>query len=260
MSNIGIRDYIVSLLSKDLRVDGRKLHEFRKPITIEYDVSVNAEGSARVKIGDTEVIAGVKLNVGTPFPDTPDEGVLMVGVELLPLSSPDFEAGPPDEWATELARIVDRGIRESKMIDLSKLCIREGELVWTIFLDIYTINDDGNLIDASALASVAALKASKLLKLDGDKVLFGEHTKTKLPLLKTPVTVTLFKVGEKIIVDPTTKEEKSADARLSVAVSEKGEIHALQKGGNKGLNIEEIEHMLELVQEKSKELRKILGE
>lgn len=260
MSNIGIRDYIVSLLGKDLRIDGRKPDEFRKPITLEYNVSVNAEGSARVKIGDTEVIAGVKLNVGTPFADTPDEGVLMVGVELLPLSSPDFEAGPPDEWATELARIVDRGIRESQMIDLKKLCIRQGELVWTVFLDIYTINDDGNLIDASALAAVCALRESRLLKLEGDKVLFGEHTKTKVPILKTPVTVTLFKIGEKLIVDPNIKEEKSADARLTVAVSEKGEIHALQKGGNKGFSIGEVEHIIEIAQEKSKQLRKVIGE
>ncbi len=259
-SALGIKDYIVSLLNKDLRIDGRSLNDFRKPISIEYNISANAEGTARVKIGETEVIAGVKLNVGVPYPDSKDEGVLIVGVELLPLSNPEFESGPPDAWATELARVVDRGIRESGMIDVKKLCIREGELVWNIFLDIYTINDAGNLIDASALAAVAALKQSHLLKLEDDKPVFGEHTKTKLPIVRTPVTVTLFKIGNKMVIDPTTKEEKSADARLSVAVSEKGAIHALQKGGNKGLSFEEIESMIELASEKSKELRLALGE
>ena len=259
-NTMGIKDYIVSLLNKDLRIDQRGLTDFRKPITIEYNVSENAEGSARVTMGETQVIAGIKLNVGVPYADSPDQGVLIVGVELLPLSSPDFESGPPDAWATELARVVDRGIRESEMIDVKKLCIRKGELVWTIFLDIYTINDAGNLIDASALAAVAALKHAFLPKLDGDKVLFGEHTKTKIPIVKTPVTVTAFKIGNKIIIDPTTNEEKSADARLSVAVSEKGVIHALQKGGSKGLSFEDIEHMIDLAEQKSKELRKVIGE
>lgn len=261
MSNgAGVRDYIVSLLNKDLRIDGRGLTDFRKPVSIEYNISDNAEGSARVKMGETEVIAGIKLNVGIPYPDSDDEGVLIVGAELLPLSSPDFESGPPDEWATELARVVDRGIRESGMIDVKKLCIRQGELVWTIFLDIYTINDAGNLIDASALAAVAALKQAHMLKLDGDKVLFGEHTKTKIPIIRTPITVTLYKIGSKIIIDPNTKEEKSADARLSVAISEKGEIHALQKGGNKGISFEDVEHMIDLAEQKTREIRKVLGE
>ncbi len=76
-------------LAKDNRFGGRKHDEFRT-IEVEYNVSKTSEGSARVKIGDSEVIAGVKLELGTPFPDTPDEGALIVGTELLPLSSPDF--------------------------------------------------------------------------------------------------------------------------------------------------------------------------
>ena len=116
-----IKDHIISLLAKDMREDGRKLTEYRKPIKIEYGISPkSAEGSSRVMIGDTEVVAGVKLEVGKPFPDTPDDGVLMVNAELLPLSNPDFESGPPSIASIELARVVDRGIRESHMIDTEK--------------------------------------------------------------------------------------------------------------------------------------------
>jgi len=259
MNNDGMREYIVSLLNKNLRLDGRSLLEYRKPIKIELNVSKNAEGSARVIIGETEVIAGVKLTVGTPFPDTPNEGVLIVGVELLPLSSPEFESGPPGVEATEIARIVDRGIRESGMIDVEKLVIKKGELVWMIFLDIYTVNDAGNLIDASALAAVAALKNSVLPKLNGDKVVFGEHTKEKLPLKRLAITCTLSKINDKILLDVNEKEEDVIDSRLTVAISEKNNIHALQKGGNKGLTIEDIDAMIDIAQEKTKELRKLLG-
>src|SRR3989338_5346357 len=157
-----VRDHIRSLAEKGAREDGRDFLEYRKPIKIEYGVSSkSAEGSARVTIGDTEVVAGVKLEVGEPFPDTPDEGVLMVGAELLPLSNPEFESGPPSIDSIELARIIDRGIRESKCIDFSKLCIKKGEKVWMVFIDIYPINDSGNLFDAASLAALAALKDAK---------------------------------------------------------------------------------------------------
>ena len=111
-----LRSYIASLLEKDERMDGRKLDEFRKPVKVELNISKNAEGSAKVTMGKTEVIVGVKIDVGEPFLDSPDRGVLITGAELLPMSSPDFESGPPDAQTTELARIVDSGIRESNFI------------------------------------------------------------------------------------------------------------------------------------------------
>ena len=163
------KERIKELLSKEKRFDGRKLLDFRK-IEIETDVSKNAEGSCRVKLGDTEVIAGVKINVAEPYPDSEDEGTLVTLAELLPLSSPRFEMGPPSIEAVELARIVDRGIRESGFIDFKKLCIKKGEKVFSIMVDIYSINDSGNLIDASCLAAVLALKTAKMPKYDSKKI------------------------------------------------------------------------------------------
>lgn len=249
-------NYITDLIEKNSRIDGRKLTDYRKPIKIETNISKNAEGSARVTIGETEVIAGIKLDIGTPFPDTPDEGAIVVTAELLPLSSPDFEAGPPSAQATELARIVDRGIRESQMIDLKKLCIKESEKVWMVYIDIYTINDDGNLIDASALAALAALKECRIPKYDEkeERVKYGEWTDKKIPLTKLPITVTIVKINNKILVDPNSKEEDVMDSRLSIAVSD-GKINAMQKGGDKGLKLNEVEEMIDLAIEKAKELK-----
>src|SRR3989344_5883638 len=112
--NEELRNHIIRLFESGVRLDGRKLTDYRKPLTVEYGVSKTAEGSARVKMGETEVIVGVKAEVTEPYPDTPDEGSIIVGAELLPLSNPDFDLGPPCIEAIELARIVDRGIRESK--------------------------------------------------------------------------------------------------------------------------------------------------
>ncbi|MEK6886729.1 MAG: RNA-binding protein, partial [Nanoarchaeota archaeon] len=126
---------IIDMMAKGLRLDGRNADEFRK-IKVEYGITKSAEGSARVTLGDTIVIAGVKMEVAKPYPDTPNQGGLMVGAELLPMSSPEFESGPPSDWAVEVARVVDRGVRESHAIDVQKLVIRKGELAWNVIVDI----------------------------------------------------------------------------------------------------------------------------
>ena len=77
-----------------MRFDGRKLDEYRE-LNIETGVSKNAEGSARVKLGKTEVLVGIKMGLGEPYPDSPDKGNMMVTVELLPLSSLKYELVPP---------------------------------------------------------------------------------------------------------------------------------------------------------------------
>jgi len=254
-------DRIRKYLSEGKRFDGRKPEEFREVI-IETGVSKNAEGSARVKLGNTEVIVGVKMNVGQPYPDSPKSGNLMVTSELLPLSSPRFENGPPKFPAIELGRVIDRGIRESKFIDFDKLCIEKGEKVWTVFIDIYSINDDGNLLDAAGLGALAALKNAKIPKYDTKEgtVLFGEWTNDKLPLAKEiPLSLTAYKIGDKLIVDPTREEEDFSETRVTIG-SSNGVISSMQKGDSKELDVEEFKSILDLIEKVERDLiKKIEG-
>lgn len=252
-----LRSHILKLFSSNLRLDGRKLMDYR-PLKVETNVTITAEGSARVTMGKTDVIAGVKAEIMKPYPDTPDQGSIMVGAELLPLSSPDFELGPPGQQAVELARVVDRGIRESKCIDFKKLCIKEGEKAWIIVIDICTINDAGNLFDASALATIAALKSMRFPKMDGEKIDYKQKTDKKLELKEIPISITVIKVGNNYLIDPDSEEEKVIDARLTVASLSDGTICAMQKGGDYPLMAEDVEKMIELGIEKGKELRKLI--
>lgn len=256
MSN-ALREHIIKLFEAGTRLDGRKLDEYRK-ISLDVDVISTAEGSARVKIGKTDVISGVKLEVMEPYPDTQDQGSIMVGAELLPLSSPNFELGPPSKDAVELARIVDRGIRESKALDLKKLCIKEGEKVWMLIIDLVTINHDGNLFDASALAAIAALKNMKFPEYKDGVINNKKKTDKKLELTDIPLSVTVSKIGDKFIVDPDSEEEKAVDARLTVASLSDGTLCALQKGGDYPLTAEDVSKMIEIAIEKGKELRKLV--
>lgn len=256
-----VKEHLLELLNKDLRLDKRKLQEYRKPITIEYGVSGKAaEGSARVKIGNTEVVAGIKMEVGTPYPDNPDQGTIIVNVELLPLSDPEFETGPPRIEAIKLARaVVDRGVRESGCIDFKKLCIKKGEKVWIILIDVYSINNDGNLADAMGLAALAALKDAKFPRYDEKEDKTDYKTKTKKIVLKElPIPVTTVKIKDKFLIDPSLEEEEAKDAQLTVTTIEDGRICAMQKGGESFLTSEEIDKMVEIAIDKGKELRKLI--
>jgi exosome complex component RRP42 len=241
------------------RFDGRGLDEFRD-LVIETGVSKNAEGSARVKLGKTEVLVGVKMDVGTPYPDSQDKGNLMVTAELLPLSSPRIELGPPQFEAIELARVIDRGVRESKFIDLQKLCIKEGEKVWTVMIDIYSINDDGNLFDAAGIGAIAALKNAKIPKYDEEsgKTLFGEWTKDSVPLSKeVPISLTVHKIGNSLVMDPTREEEDISETRVTICSSD-GIVHSMQKGEKEDLSVEEFNKILDLIEKTEREIFKKL--
>jgi len=248
--------YALEMIEKNKRIDGRKFEDFRL-IVIEQGVIHNAEGSARVKLGETEIIVGVKMKTGEPFPDTPNEGILIVNAEFTPLASPDFESGPPGEDAVELARIVDRGIRESECIELEKLCITPKEKVWCVFVDIVIINHKGNLLDCAALAAIAALLNTKIPKIKDDQIVRGDYEKD-LPVVAKPVNITVCKVGEKLIVDPAIEEEGILDSKLSISVMDGDNICALQKQGKKEFEIDDIEKMVDIAIKKSGEIRKLL--
>ncbi len=253
------KEYVRKLIEENMRVDERKFDEFRN-IEIETGIFPKAEGSARVKLGDTEVVAGVKLNVDEPFPDTPNEGIMIVNAEFPPIASPDFEPGPPGEDAIELARIVDRGIRESGAIDMEKLCIKEGEKVWSVFIDIHVINDDGNLIDASGIAAIAALLDTKIPKYDEEKdeIKRGEYV-DKLPVVKIPIPVTSYKINGKLVLDATREEEESIDARITITTT--GEhICSIQKGHGGYLTEEELFKAIEYSFKKGEEIRNLIKE
>ena len=243
------------------RFDGRGLENFRE-LKIIKNVSSKAEGSVKVKLGETEVVVGVKLGVSEPYEDSPNKGNLMVTAEMLPLSSPRFESGPPKIEAIEWARVTDRGIRESGMIDLEKLCIIPGEKVWTVYVDIYSINDDGNLMDAATIGAIAALKIARIPKYDkeNNKILYDEPSDEKVPLTDVvPVAVSVHKLGRALLVDPTREEEDVSECRLTMS-SSNGTISSLQKSKSQMLDSEEIKKMFEISERVSRKLLKKIEE
>lgn len=250
---------IIELVKNSERADGRAPFDYRD-ISVELGVIDKAEGSARVKMGNTQIMIGIKPQIGEPFADTPNVGVLMTNSELLPMASPTFEPGPPDERSVEMARVVDRCLREGKVVDLEKLCIIEGEKVWMLFLDLHVLDYDGNLIDAAVLGSVAALMNTKIpaTRVENDKVIIDEENKVPLHINEKPLMSTFAKIGDELIVDPSLDEEDVMGARISIGVRQDGSLCAMQKGGEDTFTREEIINAVNLSIEKTKELREHL--
>jgi exosome complex component RRP42 len=235
------REKILELLKIGKRVDGRSLNE-QRPLVIETGVIPKANGSARVKLGNTEVITGVKIQPDKPFPDLGDKGILICTAEILPLADPNVEPGPPNEDVIELARVVDRGIRETEMIDLHQLVLVENKNVIGLFIDSSVIDSDGNLFDACSYASVAAIVSSSVPKYEmkEEQPSLVEGITTKPPITTLPVSVTMARIGDYIIVDPTAEEEACMDARITITTNSEGNICALQKGGSDGFSPEQL--------------------
>ena len=232
---------IIELLEQGKRVDGRSLDEPRE-LVIEINAIPKANGSARVRLGDSEVICGVKIQPDRPFPDMGDKGIFICTAELLPLSDPNVETGPPGPDVIELARVVDRGIRESHMIDLSQLVIEKDKSVVGVFADNVVVDYDGNLFDACAYAATAAILSSKTPKweIKNDVPTLVEGGESDVPVTTIPVSVTMGKIGNHIIVDPNADEWTCMDARITITTDSDGNICALQKGGNDGFSLDEI--------------------
>jgi len=253
------KNQILELLKEGKRIDGRALDEVRE-LTIDVGVIPKAEGSARVRLGDTEVVAGVKVQPERPFPDTGDKGMLICTAEILPIAHPTAETGPPQPNVVELARVTDRGIRESGMLDMKQLVLEKDKSVIGVFCDNAVTDHDGNLFDACSYASTAAINSCKIPKyeMQDEKPVKIEGEFTEPPLTTLPISVTMAKIGDYIIVDPNFDESSIMDARITITTNSDGNVVALQKGGHDGFTQDDLIKCAEISVRVGSKIREIL--
>jgi len=262
MSDIDIIKIIKSdkarkLFLENKRFDNREMLESRT-LEIKRGVMKSADGSAWVKLGNTEIIAGVKFAIGTPYPDSPDEGSLVLNLEMSGIASADIDTGPPSIDAMEYGRIVDRVIRSSDCINFKDLNIVTGEKSFIVYVDCYTLNADGNLIDAGQYAAMAALLDTKIPKLDeNNNILNKEYSDKKLNIDfdKIAISFTFWKSKDKLIADATEVEDLAGDTRFSVGVCGNNIVSYHKGGGNGTFKINEINKIMDIAASKYSEIK-----
>jgi exosome complex component RRP42 len=251
-------EFINDLMMKGKREDGREPMSYRD-IKIVTGVIPNAEGSAMVTFGNTKILGAVKLGIGEPMQDKPGEGNLLCGAELHPMASERYETGPPSPDAIELGRVIDRGIRATNMIDSKSLAIDE-EKVWEVFVDVYVLNYDGNLFDSGTLAAVAALSTARMPKYDSEKKeVIREGSLGEFKLGGIATSCTFAKVSGKIILDPDGNEEAFMSSRMTITSDDSDVIRAMQKGLWGSFSQKELETLIDMSFDKSKQLRKLIS-
>lgn len=229
------RVHIRKLADDGSRSDGRKFDQMR-PLGIETGVIGRYNGSSRVRLGRTEVIAGIYLDTSRPYPNSPNSCTMHTKMDLNPMASPIFGKTDMELDVIELSRVVDRGIRGSDMIDMGSLVIRAGEEAWRINMDLVVLDYDGNLIDAGNLALVKALQSTIVPASRYD--LGDDHP---IPIKTVPISTTFVKIGGNLMFDPTSLEESVADTRITITTDSQGIMRSLQKGGFGSFKPDEVQ-------------------
>jgi exosome complex component RRP42 len=140
------------------------------------------------------------------------------------------------------------------MIDFEGLCIEHGVKVWTVFIDLHILDNGGNLFDCCTLAAAAALSNAKI-----PNVQHGVADKdVDLPVSCWPISCTFGKLGDSVILDPTSDEEGVMSARFTVAHDENGNLRAAQKGMNGAFTDAEIREAVKTARASDNVLREAL--
>lgn len=268
--SVGEKHFIQGGIAQDLRTDGRKrLHH--RPISVETGVIPQSNGSARVRLGATEVIVSVKAELGKPSPSQLDKGKVAIFVDCSPTAGPMFEGRGGEGLSTELSVSLQRCLLGGKSgegagIDLSSLMVVEGKLCWDLYIDGLVVSSDGNLLDALGAAIKAALSNTGIPKVnvtqdasDADpEVDISDEEFLQFDTSGVPVIVTLTKVGRHYIVDATTEEESHMSSAVSVSVNRHGNVCGLTKRGGAGLDPSVILDMISVSKHVSQQLITVL--
>lgn len=175
--------------------------------------------------------------------------------QLFALSQSDLE--------THLSRILETSLRRSQAVSTESLCLLAGQKVrtsyilprfthakpksrilslhlqvWSLRADIHVLDYHGNLIDASCLAVLTALRHYRIpdTSIHGGQLTVYtpmERDPVPLALLHHPLCVTLnyFEGGEKVVVDAALVEQQCSEGEVVVAANAQGEVCLVQKGG-----------------------------
>lgn len=244
--SINEKKFIDEALRLEQRIDGRRPFDSRR-LFIKF---AREDGAAEVQLGQTHVMGIVTAQVTQPYRDRPNEGTLSIFTEFSPMADPKFDSGRPGEFAVELGRIVDRGLRESRAVDTESLCILSGKAVWALRVDLNILDNGGNMVDAANIAALAALMSFRRPECsvageDGQEItIHPPEIREPLPLiihhLPIAVTFAFFGEGDMVVLDPNYKEEEVMGGRMTISMNTHGDVCAVQKGGGVGVSQSEI--------------------
>jgi exosome complex component RRP42 len=256
------RKFLEDGISENMRNDGRGNLDYR-PFIVETGILTQTNGSARLKIDNTDILVGIKLEIGEPDIDKPNQGKIKFSVECCPSASPEYEGRGAEVLNQELSIVLERIANNttlSNIMELKKLCIIPGKLCWIIYVDAMVLDSNGNLFDAISIATRAALHNTLVPKVEVNleneefEISDDPESFTRLNTDNVPICITFTKIANGYIVDSTIEEELCMQSRLTVAINIHGDVCAIQKGGPGGLDPTSMYEMLQTAKKIGKQI------
>lgn len=259
--SVAERKFVEDGLTQDLRLDGRARLDLR-PLHIQPSMIPQASGSARVKMGGTDVIVGVKVEIGIPLASAPTSGRLVFGVDVSATASLAFQGRGGEELSVELTHALTQCFGGSATgagaaFPPGELGIIPGRTCWVVYVDGLVLSADGAILDVLAIAAKAALADTRvpLVAVTGSNQSGEEDTldfeveddpskALQLPQQSVPVILTLRQCGKEYYVDATSSEEALMHPGMSVAVNSKGLVCGMLKTGVGGVAPSTLQQMI----------------
>jgi len=255
--------FVVDGIKANFRQDGRECDGYRE-FSAETDVVSNTNGSARVRLGGTDVLVGVKAVTGEPTND--GEGEIEFSVDCSGVASPEFADRGGESLSLSIANALRRMTLHATAYSRASLAIVPGTC-WILKVDVLVLQcSGGNLHDTVALAVRTALINTKLpvVELVKDPV-SGEVVDFEVSsdpnairdvggLENFPLLVSVSEVASTCIVDATEQEECCIGGRLVVAVNAQGSVCCVIQDKSGGIAPAALLDMLRIAQKTSNEL------
>eukprot|EP01006_Ploeotia_vitrea_P046312 TRINITY_DN67015_c8_g2_i2.p1 TRINITY_DN67015_c8_g2~~TRINITY_DN67015_c8_g2_i2.p1 ORF type:complete len:363 (+),score=147.26 TRINITY_DN67015_c8_g2_i2:144-1091(+) len=254
--------FIRSGVEQDVRNDGRGRLDHR-----DFDVELaplpQSNGSARLRLGRTQVLVGVNAELEEPDSERPGRGKVVCVVK----SAPSLAGKGSRKRDVALSGALQQIIADSDAIDTEALCVIPGKQCWVIYVDVVVVDSDGNVLDAIVLAAKAALGNTLIPSLrvidseegDGKKEIeLSEDPFDAQPLdcSRLPVAVSLTKIGSCVVVDATSQEEQCAAACLTFAIDADGNVCSTSKTGPGAVSPSGVIEMLKYAGQIAQQLHK----
>ncbi|MGE5327356.1 MAG: ribonuclease PH [Deltaproteobacteria bacterium] len=201
-----------------VREDQRPAHEMR-PVEIVPNFISSAEGSALIRVGETQVICTASIEDGVPqFLKGRGEGWITSEYSMIPRATAsrtprEATRGRQGGRTMEIQRLIGRSLRA--VTDLAAVGER------TIWIDCDVIRADGGTRTASITGSLVALGLAlqKLMELKALK---------KMPLKDYVAAVSVGVVGEETLLDLNYAEDSNAEVDMNVVMTGSGELVEVQ--------------------------------
>src|SRR5438552_2516053 len=224
---------------KVLRGGQRGALEMR-PVEIAPHPISSAEGSALIRLGETQVIATASVEDGVPpFREGSRAGWITCEYGMIPRATEartprEVTRGRPSGRTMEIQRMIGRALRA--VMDLTALGER------TIWMDCDVIRADGGTRTASITASFVALGLAV-------KKLMEVKALGRSPLRDYVAATSVGIVGRETLLDLDYAEDSSAEVDLNVVMTGAGKLVEVQAAAEgRVFSLAELGEMVEIAQ------------